>query len=164
MGPMIREIATKRLQLAMPMLLSHRACHSANKGYSQNPAGLLESTILRRFVQQSPSDHENCQRHAVAAATASCAGGSVLCSRCAVWLRSSTLSRLRHFQIVCEGMLKRSAGTQAGSSLAWIAARIFGVPSRQIATQTPAGHWYVAWLYVPQYPDCHEKSERRGSM
>ena len=34
-------------------------------------------------------------------AIVSCAGVSVVCSRCGVWLRSWTLSRLRHFQIVC---------------------------------------------------------------
>lgn len=35
-----------------------------------------------------------------------------------VWLRSCTLSRLRHFQTVCSVVPNRSARTQAGSSLA----------------------------------------------
>lgn len=53
-----------------------------------------------------------------ATATASCAGVSVVCNRCAVWLWPLTPSRLRHFHTVCSVVPYRSARTQAGSSLA----------------------------------------------
>ena len=50
-----------------------------------------------------------------AMATASCAGVSVVCSLCGVWLRSWTSSRLRHFQTVCSETPCRSARTHAGT-------------------------------------------------
>jgi hypothetical protein len=78
----------------------------------------------RTTARRSSSDTNSVFRRATV--TASCAGVRVVCNRCAVWLRSCTLSRLRHFQTVCSEIPYRSATIHAGSSLAWIAVRIFG--------------------------------------
>ena len=79
----------------------------------------------RTTASRSSSDTRNVLRRTTA--TASCAGVSVVCSRCGVWLRSCTESRCFHLETVCSVVPNRQASTDAGSSLAWIAARTFGV-------------------------------------
>ena len=63
----------------------------------------------------------------LAAAVIDLAGGLKGAFPGGVWLRSSTLSRLRQFQTICPVVPWRSARTQAGSSLAWTAALNLGV-------------------------------------
>ena len=48
-------------------------------------------------------------------------------NRCGVWLRSCTVERCFHLQMVCPVVPNRSAKADAGSVLPWIAARTFGV-------------------------------------
>ncbi len=79
---------------------------------------------LRRFKGPGEMDAGGVFRNMTA--TASCAGVSVVCSRCGMWLRPCTLARCFPLQTGSAVVPNRSASDDAGSALAWITARTFG--------------------------------------
>ena len=99
--------AFKSRRLPMPCRRGHRSSPERETSGFRNP---------RITASRSSRDTGSVLRRATA--TASCAGVSVVCSRCAMWLRSFTLSRLRHFHTVCSVVPYRLARTRAGASLA----------------------------------------------
>jgi len=70
-----------------------------------------------------------------------------------VWLRSWILSRLRYFQTVCSVVAWRFAKTQAGSSRAWMAARIFGIGVAWLWSRTSIGVSRLNILPAPIWPE-----------